>query len=124
MRADALPSPLQEYGERIEARICPAPADRGTEPAVRFKQPPSDLARSVPARLAGQDPGQELRRALREADHGRRYIPMLLERLAAGEPSTANLATHTLSPDEAPRAYDMFKQKSDGCVGAVVRTGG
>jgi hypothetical protein len=67
LRADKLPSPLQEYGERIETRISPAPADRGTELAVRFKQPPSDLARSVPARLAGQDPRQDLRRALREA---------------------------------------------------------
>ncbi|WP_406173957.1 hypothetical protein [Streptomyces canus] len=55
---------------------------------------------------------------------GRRYIPMLLERLAAGELSTAHLATHTLSLDEAPRAYDMFKQKSDGCVRAVIRPGG
>jgi threonine dehydrogenase-like Zn-dependent dehydrogenase len=48
--------------------------------------------------------------------HGRRYIPMLLERLAAGELSTAHLATHTVSLDEVPRAYDMFKQKLDGCV--------
>ncbi|MFF7549983.1 hypothetical protein ACFZCU_41090 [Streptomyces canus] len=49
---------------------------------------------------------------------------MLLERLAAGELSTAHLATHPLSLDEAPRAYDMFKQKSDGSVRAVIRPGG
>ncbi|MEU0030508.1 hypothetical protein [Streptomyces sp. NPDC006335] len=67
LRPDKLPSPLQEYGERIETRISAAPADRGTELAVRFRQPPPELARSVPARLAGQDPRQDLRRALRES---------------------------------------------------------
>ncbi|CAL9672868.1 hypothetical protein SUDANB105_07644 [Streptomyces sp. enrichment culture] len=48
---------------------------------------------------------------------------MLLDRLAAGELSTAHLATHTVSQDEAPRAYDMFKEKTDGCVRAVIRPG-
>ncbi|MFF7281311.1 hypothetical protein [Streptomyces griseorubiginosus] len=67
LQIDKLPTPLQELGEDIETRISAAPADRGTELAVRFKEPPSDLARSVPARLAGQDPRQDLRRALREA---------------------------------------------------------
>lgn len=53
--------------------------------------------------------------------HGQRYIPMLLDRLAAGDLSTAYLATHSVSLDEAPLAYDMFKQKTDGCVRAVIR---
>jgi threonine dehydrogenase-like Zn-dependent dehydrogenase len=53
--------------------------------------------------------------------HGQRYVPMLLERLAAGELSTAHLATHTFPLEEAPRAYDMFKHKTDGCVRAVIR---
>jgi threonine dehydrogenase-like Zn-dependent dehydrogenase len=56
--------------------------------------------------------------------HGQRYIPMLLDRLAAGELSTAHLATHSVPLDEAPRAYEMFKDKSDGCVRAVIRPGG
>src|SRR3954469_7279532 len=51
VRADKLPSPLQEYGERIETRISPAPADRGTELAVRFRQPPSDLGGDLPPRV-------------------------------------------------------------------------
>ncbi|MEU0056922.1 hypothetical protein [Streptomyces sp. NPDC006334] len=55
--------------------------------------------------------------------HGQRYIPMLLDRLAAGELSTAHLATHTVPLDEAPRAYEMFKEKNDGCVRAVIRPG-
>ncbi|MFC8582993.1 hypothetical protein ACFUGD_00145 [Streptomyces sp. NPDC057217] len=55
--------------------------------------------------------------------HGQRYVPMLLERLAAGELRTSHLATHTVSLDEAPKAYDMFKHKTDGCVRAVIRPG-
>ncbi|MEV5144828.1 hypothetical protein AB0L14_10375 [Streptomyces sp. NPDC052727] len=49
---------------------------------------------------------------------------MLLDRLPAGELRTAHLATHTVSLDEAPRAYEMFKEKADGCVRAVIRPGG
>ncbi|MFD0850719.1 glutathione-dependent formaldehyde dehydrogenase, partial [Actinomadura adrarensis] len=51
--------------------------------------------------------------------HGQRYIPMLLDRVASGELSTAHLATHRMSLDDAPRGYDMFKNKTDGCVRAV-----
>jgi threonine dehydrogenase-like Zn-dependent dehydrogenase len=51
--------------------------------------------------------------------HGQRYIPMLLDRPAAGEIETAHLATHDL--DQAPTAYEMFKEKTDGCVRAVIR---
>ncbi|MFF3484623.1 hypothetical protein ACFYXC_15320 [Streptomyces sp. NPDC002701] len=67
VQADKLPSPLQEYGERIETRVGPAPGDRGTELAVRFREAPSAAAQSVPARLTGNDPRQDLRIALREA---------------------------------------------------------
>ncbi|MFK4066667.1 hypothetical protein [Streptomyces sp. NPDC029674] len=67
VQPDKLPSPLQEYGERIDVRVRPAPGDRGTELAVRLKEAQPDISRSVPARLAGADPRQELRRALREA---------------------------------------------------------
>jgi threonine dehydrogenase-like Zn-dependent dehydrogenase len=55
--------------------------------------------------------------------HGQRYIPMLLDRLASGRLTTAHLATHTLPLDEAPKAYEMFKQKTDGCVRAVIQGG-
>jgi threonine dehydrogenase-like Zn-dependent dehydrogenase len=53
--------------------------------------------------------------------HGQRYIPMLLGRIAAGELDTRHLVTHELSLDEAPRGYQMFKDKEDGCVRAVFR---
>ena len=55
--------------------------------------------------------------------HGQRYVPELLDRIARGEISTSHLATHVMSLDEGPRGYDMFKNKEDGCVRAVFRPG-
>jgi threonine dehydrogenase-like Zn-dependent dehydrogenase len=52
--------------------------------------------------------------------HGPRYIPMLLDRMAGGEISTSHLATHTFPLDEGARAYEVFKEKEDGCVRAVL----
>jgi threonine dehydrogenase-like Zn-dependent dehydrogenase len=51
--------------------------------------------------------------------HGQRYIPMLLERMAAGEIPTAHLTTHPMPLADGPRGYEMFKEKEDGCVRAV-----
>jgi threonine dehydrogenase-like Zn-dependent dehydrogenase len=51
--------------------------------------------------------------------HGQRYIPMLLDRMAAGEISTAHLATHPMPLEEGPEGYRMFQEKDDGCVRAV-----
>jgi threonine dehydrogenase-like Zn-dependent dehydrogenase len=53
--------------------------------------------------------------------HGHRYIPMLLDRIAAGDIPTMHLATHVMPLDNAPNGYDMFKNKQDGCVRAVFR---
>ncbi|MEU6389531.1 hypothetical protein [Streptomyces sp. NPDC046939] len=61
------PPPLDDLADRIDVRITPAPGDRGTELAARFKEPVPAASTSMPARLAGQDPRQELRRALRDA---------------------------------------------------------
>jgi threonine dehydrogenase-like Zn-dependent dehydrogenase len=53
--------------------------------------------------------------------HGHRYIPMLLKRMASGELTTRHLATHEMPLDEAPRGYEMFKHKRDGCVRVAFR---
>ncbi|MEV4458752.1 zinc-dependent alcohol dehydrogenase [Microbispora sp. NPDC049633] len=53
--------------------------------------------------------------------HGQRYIPKLLDRIAKGDLKTSYLATHTMTLDEGPKGYDMFKHKKDGCVRAVFR---
>jgi threonine dehydrogenase-like Zn-dependent dehydrogenase len=51
--------------------------------------------------------------------HGHRWIPMLLERMARDELVTEHLATHVMPLSEAPRGYEMFKNKEDNCVRAV-----
>jgi len=51
--------------------------------------------------------------------HGHRYIPMLLDRMARGELVTEYLATHTMPLDQGPDGYRLFKEKLDGCVRAV-----
>ncbi len=53
--------------------------------------------------------------------HGHRYIPMLLERMARGEIATEQLATHVMPLDDSPRGYELFKDKRDGCVRSVFR---
>ncbi|WP_309117846.1 zinc-dependent alcohol dehydrogenase [Saccharothrix sp.] len=53
--------------------------------------------------------------------HGQRYIPMLLDHIAAGRITTNHLATHVMPLDDAPRGYDLFKSKEDGCTRSVFR---
>jgi threonine dehydrogenase-like Zn-dependent dehydrogenase len=53
--------------------------------------------------------------------HGQRYAPMLLDRIAKGELDTRHLVTHELPLEQAPEAYQMFKNKDDGCVRVVFR---
>jgi threonine dehydrogenase-like Zn-dependent dehydrogenase len=48
--------------------------------------------------------------------HGHRYIPMLLKRMANGELSARQLATHEMSLEDAALGYEMFRRKKDGCV--------
>lgn len=50
--------------------------------------------------------------------HGQRYIPMLLDRIAAGQITTRHLATHVMPLDDAPRGYELFKTKEDDCTRA------
>jgi threonine dehydrogenase-like Zn-dependent dehydrogenase len=51
--------------------------------------------------------------------HGQKYMPRLLQHAARGELDPSFLVTHRFSLEDAPRGYDMFKHKTDGCVRAV-----
>lgn len=51
--------------------------------------------------------------------HGHKYLPRLLEHAQRGELDPSFMATHRMSLEEAPRGYEMFKNKEDGCVRAV-----
>jgi threonine dehydrogenase-like Zn-dependent dehydrogenase len=55
--------------------------------------------------------------------HGQRYIPRILDHIAAGDLSTEHLATHPMPLDDGPRGYEMFKNKEDGCVRVVFQPG-
>jgi threonine dehydrogenase-like Zn-dependent dehydrogenase len=55
--------------------------------------------------------------------HGQKYVPRLLEYVASGQLDPSYLATHEFSLEDAPRAYEMFKNKEDGLVRAVFRPG-
>lgn len=53
--------------------------------------------------------------------HGQFYMERLLHHASHGELRTDFLATHHFSLEEAPRGYEMFKRKEDGCVRAVFK---
>jgi threonine dehydrogenase-like Zn-dependent dehydrogenase len=51
--------------------------------------------------------------------HGQRYVPRMFEHVLAGELDPAVMATHQMSLEEAPRGYELFKDKREGCIRAV-----
>jgi hypothetical protein len=61
-----LPEPLAVLGDAIEVRIREAPGDKGTEIAARLRAPQEQASGGVVSRLTGDDPRQEVRRALRD----------------------------------------------------------
>jgi threonine dehydrogenase-like Zn-dependent dehydrogenase len=53
--------------------------------------------------------------------HVHRYMRPLLSRVERGEIDPAAIITHRGSLDDAPRLYDTFVGKQDGCVKVVLR---
>lgn len=51
--------------------------------------------------------------------HGQHYLPRLLEYTSGGQLDLSYLATHRMPLEEAPRGYEMFKKKEDGCLRVV-----
>jgi threonine dehydrogenase-like Zn-dependent dehydrogenase len=56
--------------------------------------------------------------------HVHRYLRPLLERIEKGEIDPSFIITHTLPLDEAPRAYQLFRDKREECVKVVLKPGG
>ena len=50
---------------------------------------------------------------------GQRYMPAMLDHVLKGELDPSFLVTHRMSLEEAPKGYELFKDKQDGCMRAV-----
>jgi threonine dehydrogenase-like Zn-dependent dehydrogenase len=53
--------------------------------------------------------------------HVQRYWVDLLRRVEEGEIDPSFVVTHTMPLSEAPRGFDMFQNKEDGCVKVVLK---
>ena len=53
--------------------------------------------------------------------HVQRYLQPLLERVQKGEIDPSFVISHTLPLEEAPRAYEMFRNKEDHCTKVVLK---
>jgi threonine dehydrogenase-like Zn-dependent dehydrogenase len=55
--------------------------------------------------------------------HVQRYMRPLLDMIENGDIDPSFIVTHVMGLDEAPKAYDMFKNKKDGCIKVVLKPG-
>ena len=55
--------------------------------------------------------------------HVQRYTKPLLDLIENGDIDPSFVVTHTMDLEDAPKAYDMFKNKEDGCIKVVLKTG-
>ncbi len=53
--------------------------------------------------------------------HVQRYMKDLLDKIQSGDIDPSCIITHRLSLDEAPMAYDMFRNKQDECIKVVLK---
>ncbi|HSV12849.1 MAG TPA: zinc-dependent alcohol dehydrogenase [Tepidisphaeraceae bacterium] len=52
--------------------------------------------------------------------HVHRYVPELLDHIRAGRIDPSFVVTHRLPLSEAPHAYNIFREKKDGCIKVVL----
>jgi threonine dehydrogenase-like Zn-dependent dehydrogenase len=52
--------------------------------------------------------------------HVHRYLQPLLERIERGEIDPSFVITHRLPLDDAPHAYQIFRDKQDDCIKVVL----
>ena len=52
--------------------------------------------------------------------HVHRYLPILMKSIEEGKIDPSAIITHRVPLTEAPKAYAMFKNKTDGCVKVVM----
>jgi len=52
--------------------------------------------------------------------HVHKYVPQLLERIRKGEIDPSFVVTHRLPLSDAPRGYEIFRKRQDGCIKIVL----
>ena len=99
--ADNLPESVRKLTGMAEVMIQPAPGDRGTELGMRLREQPSAVATGLASRIAGDDPRQQIRAALRDA----KSLIEAGEVLRPDEPTTHPTAAGKVLDLATRRAY-------------------
>jgi hypothetical protein len=94
-----LPEPLAGLGDLVEVRLRPAPGGRGTELAARLRDGAPAGAAAAVARVAGSDPRQQVRSALRQS----KQLAETGEVLRPDEPPTTRRTLRSLPLELAMR---------------------
>lgn len=55
--------------------------------------------------------------------HMQKYMPPLLEKIQNGEIDPSFIITHELPLEDAPKGYEIFKNKQDECIKVVLKPG-
>jgi threonine dehydrogenase-like Zn-dependent dehydrogenase len=55
--------------------------------------------------------------------HMQKYMQPLLERIENGEIDPSFIITHEMSLEDAPKGYEMFRNKEDSCIKIVLKPG-
>ncbi|HEY1015611.1 MAG TPA: zinc-dependent alcohol dehydrogenase [Herpetosiphonaceae bacterium] len=53
--------------------------------------------------------------------HVHRYLPRLLEHIQNGDIDPSFVITHTMSLDDAPRGYELFKHSRERCIKVILK---
>jgi len=53
--------------------------------------------------------------------HMQRYMKPLLEKIEKGEIDPSGVITHTVKLEDAPKMYETFRDKKDGCIKVVLK---
>ena len=53
--------------------------------------------------------------------HVQKYMPMLFEKIEAGEIDPSFIITHKMKLEDAPKGYDIFNNKEDKCIKVVLK---
>jgi threonine dehydrogenase-like Zn-dependent dehydrogenase len=53
--------------------------------------------------------------------HVKKYLPLLLDKIEKGEIDPSFVITHKVDLEDAPKYYETFKNKEDGCIKVVLK---